>query len=150
MHKRAEIKNKVVAMIQASGASFVKVYKSRYLPVNPKNFPAASVYCPEDLSEKAATNEHYNRTAKVAIIIYGIGYDPDESGENTGQRDIDAELDDLASEVEGIFNTPIQTLEGVAYQMNLTRTSYMIDDKTENIIGVAKMEYDVDYKDMLI
>lgn len=150
MHKRAEIKDKIVAMIQESGGSFVKVYKSRYLPVNPNNFPAAAAYCPEDLSEKAVTNEHYNRTAKAVIMIYALGYDPDEAGENTGQRDIDTELDDLTAEVEGIFNTQIQTLEGVAYQMNLTRTSYMVDDKTENITGIAKMEYDVDYKDALI
>ena len=148
MHKRAEIKTKVVEMLQ-SGFS-PNIYKSRYLPIDKNNFPAASVYCPEDISEKAMSNEHYDRTANVIIMIYCKGYDPSEAGEDTSQRDIDAELDDLTETVESIFFAPIQTLGGTVFQMNLTKTTYMVDAKTEDIIGIAKMEWDVEYKDSVL
>lgn len=148
MHKRAEIKTKVVEMLQ-SGFS-PNVYKARYLPIGKNSFPAASVYCPEDLSEKAKSNEHYDRTANLIIILYSKGYDASEDGEDTSQRDIDSELDDLTETVEDIFFASIQTLKGTVFQMNLTKTTYMVDAKTEDIIGIAKMEWDVEYKDLVL
>lgn len=150
MHKRDDIKDKIVEMMQPTGCTIQHVYKSRYLPVDQTIFPVSCVYCPEEIEEKADTNEHYNRTAKVFIIIYCNGYDPSEEGEDTGQRDIDSELDDLTREVETMFLKPIQTLEKTVYQMNLTRTSYMVDEKSNPIMGIAKLEFDVYYKDSLL
>jgi len=150
MHKRAEIKSKVVEMLQGSSAFSGNVYKSRYLPINKSDFPAASVYCPEDSSEIAASGEHYNRSAKVAIMIYCKGYDASEAGDDSGQRDIDSELDDLTSSVEEIFFSPWQTLEGTVYRMHLINTRYMVDTKSDDIIGVATMEFNAEYKDSLL
>lgn len=150
MHKRAEIKDKVVEMLQASGSAITRVYKARYLDLPRSLFPAACVYCPEDVSEKAPTDEHYNRNAKVIIVIYCIGYDASEEGETTGQRDIDTELDDITKEVETIFNKKFQTLEGTVYQMNAVSTKYSVDTKTEDIIGIATMEYEAQYKDSVL
>lgn len=148
MHKRAEIKNKIVEMLQTGFTA--NVYKARYLPIGKNNFPAASVYIPEDVSELAETSEHYNRTAKVIIVVYCKGYDHSEAGEDTGQSDIDTELDDLTKSIETIFFKPIQALDGVIYRMYLTKTTYMVDSKTEDIMGVAQMEFNAEYKDMII
>jgi hypothetical protein len=149
MHKRAAIKNKIVDMLQA-GAFPGYVYKTRYTSPGIDKLPVASVYCPEDDSVLAASSEHYDRTAKVTIMIYALGYDHSEDAENSEQRDIDAELDALTSTVESIFCTPIQTLEGTIYRMYLTKTRYMIDTKGEDIVGIAFMDFDAEYKDSII
>lgn len=148
MHKRAEIKNKVVEMLQTGFSA--NVYKARYLPINNSEYPAASVYCPEDSAEIATSGEHYNRTAKVVIMIYCKGYDNSENGETSGQRDIDTELDDLTAEVESIFFKVNQTLDATVFRMYLTDTKYMVDAKTEDIIGVATMDFMAEYKDGIL
>lgn len=148
MHKRAEIKNKVVEMLQ--DVLTANVYKARYLPIGNSSFPAVSVYCPEDSSELADSGEHYNRTAKVVIIIYCKGYDSSEDGENSGQKDIDTELDDLTADVEDVFFQVHQTLEGTVYRMHLLNTKYMVETKTDDVIGVATMDFSCEYKDSLL
>lgn len=149
MHKRVEIKDKFVSMLKA-GSFPGNVYKTRYTSPGLDKLPAASVYCPEDESVIAPSREHYDRVAKATVMIYTLGYDPSEDAENSEQKDIDAELDRLTSLVESIFCTPMQTLEGEVYRVHLTKTRYMIDTKGDDIVGIAFMDFDVEYKDIII
>lgn len=147
MHKRDEIKDKIVAMLTAGLTE--SVFKSRYLPINVKKFPAVSVYIPEEETRIADTEEHYDRTAKVVIAVYCKGKDTSELS-GTENDDIDSELDALTLKIEQIFCTVRQTLEKTIYRFTLTKTRYMVNTEGEEIIGIAYMDFDASYKDSLL
>jgi hypothetical protein len=147
MHKRTEIKAKFIEMMQTGITA--NVYNSRYLPINKSDLPAISVYCPEDTSDIAASGEHYDRVARVVVACYCKGYDPIELT-GTDQNDIDSELDDLCGEVETLFCTKNQALGGLASQVLLVKTRYMIKTEGDDITGVAYIDFDVHYKDSIL
>jgi hypothetical protein len=147
LHKREEIKAEIVSMLQAGLTE--NVYPSRYLPISQKDFPAISVYCPEEDAVKNESEELYTRTAKVVIAIYDIGKDDIELS-GTAQKDIDGKLDDLCTKVETIFLTQYQTLNKVVYRFNLTKTRYMVKTEGDEITGIAYMDFDAIYHDKII
>lgn len=142
IHKRKEIKEKIVEMLRANVTE--NVYKSRYLPIGQKDFPAISVYIPEDFAEKNKSEEYYIQNAKTIINAYVSGKDDIEL-EDTGQDDIDDKLDDITGKIEAVFNALYQTLEGVVYRFNLVSTKYLINAEGDEIIGVAFMEFEAIY-----
>ena len=146
MHKRKEIKDAAVAMLRAGLTH--NIYKNRYLSISPRNFPAISVYCPDETSELNASQELYDRTARVVVAAYVLGKDEIEL-EASATEDIDDKLDSISTEIEEIFNTQYQNLGKAVYSFELTSTQYFVNAEGNEIVGVAILEYNANYKDSL-
>jgi len=146
-HKRREIKDSVVAILRAGVTE--NVYKNRYLAIAKRDFPAISVYCPDESSNLNQSRELYDRSARVVIAGYVLGKDEIEL-EDTNGDDVDDKLDDLAAEIEELFNTQYQNLSGIIYEFELTSTQYFVNAEGDEIVGVVIMEYSANYKDAII
>ena len=143
-HKRQEIKEKVVEMLKANVTE--NVYKNRYLSLATRDFPAISVYVPDESAEKNKSEEAYRRIARVVITGYVLGKDSIELEESSA-TDIDDKLDDISTKIENVFNAKFQTLEGTVYNMRLGSTQYFVNAEGDEIIGVAILEYAAEYID---
>ena len=146
-HKRQEIKEKVVEILRAGLTE--NVYKNRYLAISKRDFPAISVYCPDESSNFNTSRELYERSARVIISGYVLGKDEIELTETSGD-DIDDKLDDLSTKIEELFNTQYQNLSGVVFSMELTSTQYFVNAEGDEIVGVAIMEYNTVYHDSMV
>ena len=145
-HKRKEIKDQAVAVLRAGMTA--NIYKNRYLSIAQRDFPAVSVYCPDETSEINASGELYNRSARVVIAAYVLGKDEIEL-EDTAESDIDDKLDDIAAEIETLFNTQYQNLGKTVYNFILSSTQYFVNAEGDEIVGVAILEYKAEYKDTI-
>jgi hypothetical protein len=147
MHKRKEIKEQIEIILKAQTA--YKVFRSRYLPITAREFDAICIYAPNETDEKSKDQESYFRNQQVFLCLYTKGKDLIEDLP-TGDKDIDGRLDEMTSEVEAVFLKQFETLNKIVLNFNLRSTKYMIDDKNEDIIGIAYMEWEAIYYDKII
>lgn len=145
MHKRTEIRNKVVEMLSGS-ITGLNVYNSRVynLPIN--KMPAISVYCFENVDEKIAC--HYDRNYTVHIVVYTSGYTRLEDIP-TGRKPIDEEIDDYCQEVEDVFFERTQTLDNTVYDFISSGTTITPDKENEDTVLIADMVFTANAKENL-
>lgn len=144
MHKRKLIRSTIVDMLKNS-VTGVNVYDSRVFPLLKKNLPAVSVYAIEETSEKSKDEGVFTRRLRVVIAAYVNGHDPSEVKSN--EVSVDDRLDELSTQIEGVFHHQYETLRNTVYRFNPVSTRIEVDGDAEWIFGMAFMEYEAIYHD---
>ena len=131
-HVRQQIRD-AVATTLTSAVSLVssRVYTTRVHPLNEANLPAISVYTGSESSERY--NVDINRTLSLEIDIYV---------RETGSFDDD--VDAIAVQVEEAMAGDF-TIGGLVKSSVLISTAIQFDGEADQILGVAKLTYQVRY-----
>ena len=134
-HVRKQIRDKVADLLKAN-VSLVKrrVYTTRVHPLNDTNLPAISVYTGTETSQRLQ--------AGVTDMIRELSLEIDCYVRETSSFDDD--VDAIAVQVEEAMATKF-TLDGLAKFTVLTSTQIQFDGEADQILGVAKLTYSVQY-----
>ena len=134
-HVRKQIRDKVAALLSAN-VSLVKrrVYTTRVHPLNDSNLPAISVYTGSESSNRLQ--------AGVTDMIRELSLEIDCYVRETSSFDDD--VDAIAVQVEEAMAGNF-TLDGLAKFVVLTSTQIQFDGDADQILGVAKLTYSVEY-----
>jgi hypothetical protein len=134
-HVRKQIRDKVADLLKAN-VSLVKrrVYTTRVHPLNDTNLPAISVYTGTETSQRLQ--------AGVTDMIRELSLEIDCYVRETSSFDDD--VDAIAVQVEEAMATKF-TLDGLAKFTVLTSTQIQFDGDADQILGVAKLTYSVQY-----
>ena len=134
-HVRKQIRDKVADLLKAN-VSLVKrrVYTTRVHPLNYTNLPAISVYTGTETSQRLQ--------AGVTDMIRELSLEIDCYVRETSSFDDD--VDAIAVQVEEAMATKF-TLDGLAKFTVLTSTQIQFDGDADQILGVAKLTYSVQY-----
>ena len=134
-HVRKQIRDKVADLLKAE-VSLVKrrVYTTRVHPLNDTNLPAISVYTGTETSQRLQ--------AGVTDMIRELSLEIDCYVRETSSFDDD--VDAIAVQVEEAMATKF-TLDGLAKFTVLTSTQIQFDGEADQILGVAKLTYSVQY-----
>ncbi len=134
-HVRKQIRDKVADLLKAE-VSLVKrrVYTTRVHPLNETNLPAISVYTGTETSQRlqAGVTERI-REDRVEIDCY-------VRETSSFDDDVDAIAVQVEEAMAGNF-----TLDGLAKFTVLTSTQIQFDGEADQILGVAKLTYSVQY-----
>lgn len=134
-HVRQQIRD-AVATTLTSAVSLVssRVYTTRVHPLNEANLPAISVYTGSESSERYNVGvTDINRTLSLEIDIYVR-----ETG--TFDDDVDAIAVQVEEAMAGDF-----TIGGLVKSSVLISTAIQFDGEADQILGVAKLTYQVRY-----
>jgi hypothetical protein len=134
-HVRKQIRDKVADLLKAN-VSLVKrrVYTTRVHPLNDTNLPAISVYTGTETSQRLQGG--------VTDMIRELSLEIDCYVRETSSFDDD--VDAIAVQVEEAMATKF-TLDGLAKFTVLTSTQIQFDGDADQILGVAKLTYSVQY-----
>lgn len=134
-HVRQQIRD-AVATTLTSAVTLVssRVYTTRVHPLNEANLPAISVYTGSESSERYNVGvTDINRTLSLEIDIYVR-----ETG--TFDDDVDAIAVQVEEAMAGDF-----TIGGLVKSSVLISTAIQFDGEADQILGVAKLTYQVRY-----
>ena len=134
-HVRKQIRDKVADLLKAN-VNLVKrrVYTTRVHPLNDTNLPAISVYTGTETSQRLQGG--------VTDMIRELSLEIDCYVRETSSFDDD--VDAIAVQVEEAMATKF-TLDGLAKFTVLTSTQIQFDGDADQILGVAKLTYSVQY-----
>lgn len=134
-HVRKQIRDKVADLLKAN-VSLVKrrVFTTRVHPLNDTNLPAISVYTGTETSQRLQGG--------VTDMIRELSLEIDCYVRETSSFDDD--VDAIAVQVEEAMATKF-TLDGLAKFTVLTSTQIQFDGDADQILGVAKLTYSVQY-----
>jgi len=134
-HVRKQIRDKVADLLKANvGLVKRRVYTTRVHPLNDTNLPAISVYTGTETSQRLQ--------AGVTDMIRELSLEIDCYVRETSSFDDD--VDAIAVQVEEAMATKF-TLDGLAKFTVLTSTQIQFDGDADQILGVAKLTYSVQY-----
>jgi len=134
-HVRKQIRDKVADLLKANvGLVRRRVYTTRVHPLNDTNLPAISVYTGTETSQRLQ--------AGVTDMIRELSLEIDCYVRETSSFDDD--VDAIAVQVEEAMATKF-TLDGLAKFTVLTSTQIQFDGDADQILGVAKLTYSVQY-----
>ena len=133
-HRRSQIRDQVVALLDAIPAYTGKVFKTRLTPVSEDMLPCLCVYAMEEASGIETLARHMNRVVTVAVdIILASPSGLDDQG------------DAIALEVEKKLGANPQ-LAGLARDCELTGTRLSVDASGERKHGHVVLTYQVTYR----
>jgi len=144
VHKHTQIRDRIVEMLDDFSNPGIDIFKSRSLEIPKENFPAISVYGFEEKAKKSADEGNYTRLPMISIVCFDKGKDALEPLP-TGEKSIDDKLDNLREYVERIFLKQYGTLNGLVYRFNYVSSKTHIDTKTEELVGILNMTWEVIY-----
>lgn len=134
-HVRKQIRDKVADLLKTNvGLVNRRVYTTRVHPLNDTNLPAISVYTGTETSQRLQ--------AGVTDMIRELSLEIDCYVRETSSFDDD--VDAIAVQVEEAMATKF-TLDGLAKFTVLTSTQIQFDGDADQILGVAKLTYSVQY-----
>jgi hypothetical protein len=134
-HVRKQIRDKVADLLKTNvGLVKRRVYTTRVHPLNDTNLPAISVYTGTETSQRLQ--------AGVTDMIRELSLEIDCYVRETSSFDDD--VDAIAVQVEEAMATKF-TLDGLAKFTVLTSTQIQFDGDADQILGVAKLTYSVQY-----
>lgn len=134
-HVRQQIRD-AVATTLTSAVTLVsgRIYTTRVHPLNEALLPAISVYTGSETSERYNVGvTDINRELSLEIDIY-------VRESSTFDDDADAIAVEVEEALAGDF-----TIGGLAKSMVLTSTAIQFDGEADQILGVAKLTYQVRY-----
>jgi len=111
-----------------------RVYTTRVHPLNDTNLPAISVYTGSETSQRMNLG--------VTDVIRQLALEIDVYVRETSKFDDD--VDAIAVQVEEAMAGNF-TLDGLAKFVVLTSTQIQFDGDADQILGVAKLTYSVEY-----
>jgi hypothetical protein len=133
MHPRTQIRIKGAEALRSKFTG-VSVLESRRLPLSVGEFPCVLVYTDQEVSE--IQNETPRITKNILDLAVEIGV------ANSGS--LERELDDLCCNVESALSEMDLGNIGIS-RMALKATRMDASTQSENLIGIAKMTFEVIY-----
>lgn len=134
-HVRKQIRDKVASILKSNvGLVKRRVYTTRVHPLNDTNLPAISVYTGTETSQRMNFG--------VTDMIRELALEIDVYVRETSKFDDD--VDAIAVQVEEAMADNF-TLDGLAKFVVLTSTQIQFDGDADQILGVAKLTYSVQY-----
>jgi len=134
-HVRKQIRDKVASILKSNvGLVKRRVYTTRVHPLNDTNLPAISVYTGSETSQRMNLG--------VTDVIRQLALEIDVYVRETSKFDDD--VDAIAVQVEEAMAGNF-TLDGLAKFVVLTSTQIQFDGDADQILGVAKLTYSVQY-----
>ena len=134
-HVRKQIRDKVASILKSNvGLVKRRVYTTRVHPLNDTNLPAISVYTGSETSQRMNLG--------VTDVIRQLALEIDVYVRETSKFDDD--VDAIAVQVEEAMADNF-TLDGLAKFVVLTSTQIQFDGDADQILGVAKLTYSVQY-----
>ena len=134
-HVRKQIRDKVASILKSNvGLVKRRVYTTRVHPLNDPNLPAISVYTGSETSQRMNLG--------VTDVIRQLALEIDVYVRETSKFDDD--VDAIAVQVEEAMAGNF-TLDGLAKFVVLTSTQIQFDGDADQILGVAKLTYSVEY-----
>ena len=134
-HVRKQIRDKVASILKSNvGLVKRRVYTTRVHPLNDTNLPAISVYTGSETSQRMNLG--------VTDVIRQLALEIDVYVRETSKFDDD--VDAIAVQVEEAMADNF-TLDGLAKFVVLTSTQIQFDGDADQILGVAKLTYSVEY-----
>lgn len=134
-HVRKQIRDKVASILKSNvGLVKRRVYTTRVHPLNDTNLPAISVYTGSETSQRMNLG--------VTDVIRQLALEIDVYVRETSKFDDD--VDAIAVQVEEAMAGNF-TLDGLAKFVVLTSTQIQFDGDADQILGVAKLTYSVEY-----
>lgn len=135
-HPRQVIRHAVVAQLINKTGAGTRVYPDRRIPFQRVELPALAVYVPTEsveIQSRATAPRELDRRAQAVVEVLV------QQAEG-----VDDALDALALEVENALHAD-WTLGGVASDLLLTSTETEVVDTGKQLIGVARLEFEVRY-----
>jgi hypothetical protein len=134
-HKKPEIRQAIVNILTDSIPSVEeRVYANRRTGVAQETLPVILVYTNTERIEEL-DNVNRKRTLTVSIEAQAAGENEEECMET---------LDMITAEIE-IALQNYDTLDGLVHHVELTQIEEALDDGGENIIGGARLQFEVEY-----
>lgn len=133
MHARTQIRIKIIEALR-SKFTRVSVLESRRLPLSVGEFPCVLVYTDQEISE--IQNETPRITKNILDLVIEMGL------ANSGS--LERELDDLCYGVESVLSEMDLGNLGIS-RIALKSTRMEASTQSENLIGIAKMTFEVIY-----
>lgn len=134
-HVRKQIRDKVASILKSNvGLVKRRVYTTRVHPLNDTNLPAISVYTGTETSQRMNFG--------VTDMIRELALEIDVYVRETSKFDDD--VDAISVQVEEAMADNF-TLDGLAKFVVLTSTQIQFDGDADQILGVAKLTYSVEY-----
>jgi len=134
-HVRKQIRDKVASILKSNvGLVKRRVYTTRVHPLNDTNLPAISVYTGSETSQRMNLG--------VTDVIRQLALEIDVYVRETSKFDDD--VDAISVQVEEAMADNF-TLDGLAKFVVLTSTQIQFDGDADQILGVAKLTYSVQY-----
>ena len=134
-HVRKQIRDKVASILKSNvGLVKRRVYTTRVHPLNDTNLPAISVYTGTETSQRMNFG--------VTDMIRELALEIDVYVRETSKFDDD--VDAISVQVEEAMADNF-TLDGLAKFVVLTSTQIQFDGDVDQILGVAKLTYSVQY-----
>jgi len=134
-HVRKQIRDKVASILKSNvGLVQRRVYTTRVHPLNDTNLPAISVYTGTETSQRMNFG--------VTDMIRELALEIDVYVRETSKFDDD--VDAISVQVEEAMADNF-TLDGLAKFVVLTSTQIQFDGDADQILGVAKLTYSVQY-----
>jgi len=134
-HVRKQIRDKVASILKSNvGLVKRRVYTTRVHPLNDTNLPAISVYTGTETSQRMNFG--------VTDMIRELALEIDVYVRETSKFDDD--VDAISVQVEEAMADNF-TLDGLAKFVVLTSTQIQFDGDADQILGVAKLTYSVQY-----
>ena len=134
-HVRKQIRDKVASILKSNvGLVKRRVYTTRVHPLNDTNLPAISVYTGSETSQRMNLG--------VTDVIRQLALEIDVYVRETSKFDDD--VDAIAVQVEEAMAGNF-TLDSLAKFVVLTSTQIQFDGDADQILGVAKLTYSVEY-----
>lgn len=134
-HVRKQIRDKVASILKSNvGLVKRRVYTTRVHPLNDTNLPAISVYTGTETSQRMNFG--------VTDMIRELALEIDVYVRETSKFDDD--VDAISVQVEEAMADNF-TLDGLAKFVVLTSTQIQFDGDADQILGIAKLTYSVQY-----
>lgn len=135
-HPRQVIRHAVVAQLLGNTVAGARVFAARRVPFQRVELPAVAVYVPTEsveVTSRATAPRELDRRAQVVVEACA-----------QGAGDVDDALDEIALQVENALHAD-WTLGGVASDLLLVSTEVDVMDDGKQLIGVARLEFEVRY-----
>jgi hypothetical protein len=138
-HERAEIRDKVRALIDNATDARCFVYKGRVSPTRRNRLPYVLVQTPgEGTDEDEAKSSAPRRSMRNLTVVI------EAEAEESGGRKIDDIIDDLALQIENAVSDPY--LDGTAFNSWLSSSDIEISDESTRVTGKLTLTYTVQYE----
>jgi hypothetical protein len=134
-HLRQQIRTRVVTLLTGLTTTGARVYASRIYPMADANLPGLTIYAAEETADIATLATPRRSQRELSLIVEG------RAKAITG---LDNTLDTICTEVEKALAAD-PSLNGLANDQWLTRTSMELSGDGEQPVGVVTLEYTIRY-----
>lgn len=134
MHKRQEIRERIVEALKGRTCAEDKVFTNRGRSFFQTELPSITVYTESETSQ-ILNPPHASLKRTMRLVVEAAAVQ---------KSHIDNELDDLCAEIEEVLK-PSTRFDGLVQSIVLSGTEIGLAEKGESMLGSARLTFDVEY-----